>query len=215
MLNRPWTDLKQTVLSRAALDLTDDFRAGLDDWTPPRKGAAWQYDSNGFVLPAALALYRPTLNLSDYRLEFLAHLEKRGMGFVFRAVDPENFQAVRIVITKPGPLPLADVEHFAVIGGRQLSRVTRPLPMTLRTDRMYSARLDVQGDDFTLIIQGQIVDFWTDGRLKRGGIGFFCNKGELARLRWVDVSHHYDMLGRLCAWLAPYGMSNASGSWNQ
>jgi hypothetical protein len=213
--DRSWVDLRQTVLQRAAVDLNDDFRGGLDDWETRPGAPAWEYDGSGFALPLHLALYRPSLDLTDYRMEFLGQLEKKGMGWVVRAADPDNYEAVRLVVTKPGPLPLVDVVHYSVIGGRQMYRVVKPLPLTIRTDMMFRARMDVRGDDFTLIIQGQIVDFWSDDRLKRGGVGFFCQKGEVARLRWVEVSHHYDMLGRLCAYLTPYGMSTANGSWSR
>jgi hypothetical protein len=48
--------------------------------------------------------------------------------------------------------------------------------------------------------------------LTRGGIGFFSNRGEGARLRWVEVTHQADTLGRLCAALAPANTVNNSGS---
>jgi hypothetical protein len=214
-LDKSWGDLRQTVLERAAVDLNDDFRAGLDDWETVNGGPAWAYDESGFALPLHLALYRPSVDLADYRLEFLGQLEKKGMGWVVRATDSNNYEAVRLVVTRPGPLPLVDLVHYSVIDGKEMDLVEKPLPLTIRTDMMFRARMDVQGDDFTLIIQGQIVDFWSDGRLKRGGVGFFCQKGEVARLRWVEVSHHYDMLGKLCAYLTPYGMSSANGSWNR
>jgi hypothetical protein len=210
-----WADLRHSLLQRAAIDLNDDFRGGLDDWATRPGDPAWAYDGSGFAQPLHLALYRPSLDLTDYRLEFLGQLEKKGMGWAVRAADPENYEAVRLVVTKPGPLPLVDLVHYSVIGGKQMDRVEKPLPLTIRTDMMFRARMDVEGDDFTLIIQGQIVDFWSDGRLKRGGVGFFCRKGEVARLRWVEVSHHYDMLGRLCAYLTPYGMSSANGGWTR
>ena len=213
--DRSWTDLRQSVLQRAAVDLNDDFRAGLDDWETRPGAPAWAYDESGFAMPLHLALYRPSLDLTDYRMEFLGQLEKKGMGWAVRAADPDNYEAVRLVVTRPGPLPLVDLIHYTVMGGKPVDRVVKPLPLTIRTDMMFRARMDVEGDDFTLIIQGQIVDFWSDGRLKRGGVGFFCQKGEVARLRWVEVSHHYDMLGRLCAYLTPYGMSSANGSWSR
>jgi len=213
--DRSLVDFKQTVLQRAAIDLNDDFRAGLDDWETRPGTPSWAYDGAGFALPVNLALYRPSMDLTDYRLEFLGQLEKKGMGWAVRASDPNNYEAVRLVVTRPGPLPLVDLVHYSVIDGKVMDRVVKPLPLTIRTDMMFRARMDVDGDDFTLIIQGEIVDFWSDGRLKRGGVGFFCQKGELARLRWVEVSHHYDMLGKLCAYLTPYGMSSANGSWSR
>jgi hypothetical protein len=213
--DRTWSDLRQSLLERAAIDLNDDFRGGLDDWETRPGAPAWTYDGSGFALPVHLALYRPSRDLTDYRMEFLGQLEKKGMGWVVRAVDPDDYEAVRLVVTRPGPLPMVNLVHYSVIGGKQVDRVEKPLPLTIRTDMMFRASMDVEGDDFTLIIQGQVVDFWSDGQLKRGGVGFFCQKGEVARLRWVEVSHHYDMLGRLCAYLTPYGMSSANGSWSR
>ena len=214
-INQSWSEFQHTVFQRAAIDLNDDFRSGLDDWETGHGARAWSYDEAGFAMPLHLALFRPSMDLTDYRLEFLGQLEKRGMGWAVRARDTDNYEAVRLLVTRPGPLPMVDLIHYAVVAGKQVDRVEKPLPLTIRTDMMFRARMDVQGDDFTLIIQGQIVDFWSDGRLKRGGVGFFCQKGEVARLRWVEVSHHYDMLGRLCAYLTPYGMSSANGSWSR
>jgi hypothetical protein len=72
--------------------------------------------------------------------------------------------------------------------------------------------MDLQGSDFTLLVQGQMVDSWSEPRLRHGGVGFFSARGEESRLRWVQVMHQYDMLGRLCAYLAPYNMATAGGS---
>ena len=69
------------------------------------------------------------------------------------------------------------------------------------------------GDTYLLAVQGKIVDSWSEPRLTRGGIGFFSPRGEESRLRWVQVTHQYDMLGRICAYLAPYNIPTTNGSW--
>ena len=69
--------------------------------------------------------------------------------------------------------------------------------------------MDVQGSEFSVEVQGQIADSWTETRLPRGGVGFFTASGEASRLRWMQITHQYDMLGRLCAYLAPYDTTNA------
>ena len=38
--------------------------------------------------------------------------------------------------------------------------------------------MDVQGDEFALTVQGQVIDAWSEPRLPRGGIGFFSAHGE-------------------------------------
>jgi hypothetical protein len=198
--------LHKNILNRAAIDFTDDFRSGLEDWESRSKsGANWSYDAAGFVRPGPLALYRPTLDLSDYRFEFLGQVDQKSLGFVFRAADLDNYYAARFVIVKPGPLPMVKLVRYAVIHGREGPHIERPLPIPVRADMLYRVRLEARGADFTLIVQGRVVDTWSDGRLPKGGVGLFCGRGERARVRSVEVSHQYDTLGRLCAYLAPYG----------
>lgn len=82
--------------------------------------------------------------------------------------------------------------------------------MQVRQDTIYRVRVDVRSSDFITTVQGQVVDVFSDDRLARGGVGFFSEASEDARLRWVEVSHQYDMLGRLCAYLVPYNVSNSN-----
>jgi len=208
-------NFRQQLASRAAIDFTDDFRTGLDDWQGRGDTTAkWSYDASGFVRPAALALYRPTMGLADYRFEFLGEIDEKAMGWAFRAANPDNYYAVKFVITQPGPMPLVRLVRYAVVNGREERRQERPLPFLTRKDTMYRVLVDVRGSDFTIMSQGQVVDFWSDGRFKTGGVGLFCNRGERARVRWVEVSHQYDTLGKLCAYLAPYSGQGRSGSLN-
>jgi hypothetical protein len=210
-----WKDLHQTISNRAAVAFADDFRSGLDAWTSRSNlTRSWSYDAAGFVHPGPLALFKPTLEMSDYRFEFLEEIDQRAMGCAFRASDLDNYYAVKLNVVRPGPLPVVHLVRYAVINGKEIGRVEKPLPFTTRSDTLYRMLLDVRGSDFTIMVQGQVVDFWTDNRLRRGGIGFFCGKGERARLRWVEVSHQYDALGRLCAYLAPYGIEGRNGSVN-
>jgi hypothetical protein len=85
------------------------------------------------------------------------------------------------------------------------------VPINARPDMLYRVRVDAHDDDFSLEVQGQMIDSWSEPRLRRGGIGFFSARDEESRVRWVQVTHQYDMLGRLCAYLAPYNIP--TGSW--
>jgi hypothetical protein len=102
-----------------------------------------------------------------------------------------------------------------VIGGKPGARKQIPLPFSVRTDTIYRVRVEVKGSNFTTLIQGTVVDSWSDDRLKSGGVGFFSDKGEQASVRWVEVTHQLDMLGRLCAYLAPPRIAMQNGSWNR
>jgi hypothetical protein len=204
--------VQKNILDRAAIELYDDFRSGLSSWEGPGDWAAtWSYDKTGFARAGALALYSPSLDLTNYHLEFLGQIEKKGISWVVRAQDSENYYVTKLVITRSGPLPSVSLVRYAVIKGKEGPHVQTPLPMSVRNDTLYLVRVDVQGSNFTTSVQGQVVDAWTDDRLKRGGVGFFSPKGEQSLLRWITVSHQYDALGRLCAYLAPYSMPTRKG----
>lgn len=212
-----WMDRFQEGISRrAAISLGDDFRSGLGDWEGRGDWSRqWSYDSSGFVRTGPLALYKPSLSLTDYRMEFLGQIEKKSMGWVYRAQDAENYYASKITLVRGGPLPVAVIERFAVVNGKESRRERLPLPLQIQADTLYRVRVDVRDNGFTLTVQGQVVDHWSDDRLQSGGVGFFSGKGELARLRWVEISHQYDFLGRLCAMLAPYNLPAKDGSLKQ
>jgi hypothetical protein len=214
-VNEHWKNLNQTISDRAGIAYADDFRAGLDAWeSRSNLTTSWSYDQAGFVRPGPLAVFKPTVDLADYRFEFLGEIDQKALGWAFRARDLNNYYAMKFVVVKPGPLPLVHMVRYAVINGKEGPHVDKPLPMTVRNDMLYRVQVNVRGSDFTIMAQGQIVDFWSDSRLRQGGIGFFCSRGERARLRWVEVSHQYDALGRLCAYLAPYGIEGRNGNIN-
>jgi len=208
--------LQKTIMNRAAVALTDDFRAGLADWEGQGDWArSWSYDSAGFVRTGSLAVYTPSLHLTDYRLEFLGQIEQRSMSWVVRAKDLRNFYAVKLTLRDDGPVPSAYVQRYAVVDGKPSEIVQKRLPMQVTQDTLYRVLMEVRQENYVLTVQGQIVDSWSEPRLKSGGVGFFSAKGELARLRWVGVWHQYDTLGRLCAFLAPYGISDRERSGGQ
>jgi hypothetical protein len=176
---------------------------GHDGW-----GKSWSFDPTGFARTGSLALYSPSVGLNDYRFEFLGQIEKKALSWVVRAADLENYQVVRLELSGSGPVPRGVVVRYPVIDGRKGSVTRTDLPMAVTTDTVYRVAMEIHGADHTLMVQGQVVDSWTEKRLKHGGIGFFSAAGERARLRWVGVWHQYDALGRLCAYLVPRQLGN-------
>lgn len=206
-----WDDIKRNIRSRAAVELGDDFRQGLGEWTGVGDWASgWTYDPAGFVRPRKLALFSPTMELEDYRFEFLGAIERKALSWVFRAADVKNYYVARLEVTRGGPLPTVELVRYAVVNGRPGPKRVIALPMQTREDTIYRIRVDVRGSNFVTTVQDQVVDVFSDNRFSRGGVGFFSEPGEDARLRWVEVSHQYDMLGRLCAYLVPYNVSNST-----
>ena len=213
-LHTEFVNVKQTLSERAGVALNEDFRSGLDDWqVRGERATAWSFDVNGFVRPASLALYRPSMGLTDYEMQFLGLIDKKALSWVVRARDFDNYYVMKLVVLKPGPLPTIGVTRYAVINGKAQNRVDTLAPIEARPDMLYRVSLDVHDDTYLLAVQGKIVDTWSEPRLARGGIGFFSPRGEESRLRWVQVTHQYDMLGRLCAYLAPYNIPTTNGSW--
>ncbi|HEX5430849.1 MAG TPA: hypothetical protein VFW83_02685, partial [Bryobacteraceae bacterium] len=144
---------------------------------------------------------------------FLGMIDKEALSWVIRAKDFDNFYVVKLKVLNPGPLPTIGITRYAVIQGKAQDRVDVKVPIQARRDTLYRVSMDVAGANFDLQVQGQIVESWSEPRLPRGGIGFFTARGEESRVRWVQITHQYDMLGRLCAYLAPYDLSNSNRSW--
>lgn len=204
--------LQRFIMRRAGVRLFDDFRAGLASWQG-REGWAktWRYGDATFVEPGELALLSPSIGLSDYTLTFLGQIERRSLNWVFRATDTANYYSMRIVVTRGGPLPEAMVVRSVTINGRERDVKSLPIPFPVKADTLYLVRMEVRGQDFTTYIQDQLVDHFSDARLRSGGVGFYSPRGDRALLRWVEVSHQYDYLGRLCALLSPYSVQSLAG----
>jgi hypothetical protein len=192
--------VERGIRARAAVDLREDFQSGLHRWSGKEGwGTSWKYHSSGAIMPGTLALFQPSLTLSDYKLEFSAQILDKGFGWAFRAVNDRNYYGVRLVTENAGPLPKLFLERWAVVDGVEMNRVRIPLPITVARDTIYRIALEVRDQYFTLMVQGQVVDFWSDAKLKIGGIGFFTAKGEQALVQALRITHQYDMVGRIVA----------------
>lgn len=205
ILGSQFASVQNVIMERAAVHLVDDFRSGLSSWEgQPGWSKTWKYSDATFLEPGQLAFFAPTMKMSDYTFEFLGQIERQGLSWVVRAKDHRNFVALRIVLTRPGPLPAASMVRYTVINGREGPVTTLPIPFPVKSSTMYRIRMEVRGEDFTTYIQGQVVDHFTEKRLESGGVGFYSSRNERSLLRWVEVTHQYDYLGRLCALFAPY-----------
>jgi len=191
------------LLSRAAVELADDFSFGLDSWEARSSAVQWTYDPTGFVRPNGLAIYRPSLNLTDYTVEFLAKIDASAISWVVRAQDLNNYMVVKMVQRGGGPLPRYTIMHYPVVNGREGTRIEHPLPLNLYKDTLFRIRMDIRGANYAVYVQDSVVDSWSDERFPIGGVGFFTGIGEDARIRWVQVTYQNDFVGKLCAWLAP------------
>jgi hypothetical protein len=187
------------IQSQASSTLHDDFHAGLSGWEGLKSiGSDWTL-SSGEVHPTSLRLWKPSTSLSNYELQFMGHIDRKSMDWVFRAADLHNYYATKLVMTGPGPLPNAGLVRFVVLDGRERERVELPLPLTLERGVDYKVSVSVRGNHFLTSVNGQLISSWMDARISRGGVGFFSEDGEASVLKWVSVSDRDSFLARVAS----------------
>jgi len=135
----------------------------------------WASDAVGSRKARQLTMYRPSAGLSDYQFQFAGQIESKAIGWIFRASDTKNYYAMKLEQLKPGVMGLT---HFAVVDGRESSNSQKPLTLDARPGAIYNVKLDVTGPRFTVSIQGEPVEFWTDNRLKSGSVGLMNERDE-------------------------------------
>lgn len=135
-----------------------------------------------------ITIYRPSLKLSDYRIDFKGEIETKSLGWVFRAADPENYYAMKLAIVTPGLQPKVALLKYVVVNGHETQAGRVPIDLDVKLDTLYSVRVDVRGTKFTTYVQGQLMDTWTDDQLKSGGMGFLNERVERGRIKSVSVS---------------------------
>lgn len=182
------SSLRDLLPGWQAVRLRDDFHAGLREWVGS-SGSALDWSREGsLVRPGKLRLWGPSLKLADYQLEFEGQIERKAMGWTFRSGNLENYYATKISLTGSGASPRAEIVRYVVLNGKVYDRIQLPLPPTVLDEAPYHVRVDVRGSYFVTTINGRVVDSWSDGRLRSGGVGFFADKGEAAAISWVSLN---------------------------
>jgi hypothetical protein len=137
-------------------------------------------------------------------MQLLGLIEKKSLGWVFRASDARNYYAVKILITRAGPIPQGALVRYAVVTGVAVDRAQMPLPVSIRNDTIYRVETSAYGDRFVISVNGQVVDTFFDRRHGSGGVGLFSGPGEVSRIWWVRVEDRADLVGRLCAYFLSF-----------
>jgi hypothetical protein len=199
------------ALPSGSLSLREDFKVDLRNWQSAVDSVkdGWATQASGAVRVGELRLWKPTLALGDYNMEFEAKIENKALGWAFRASDPKNYYATKIHLSRQGNQQRAEIIRYVVAGGKSLDKAQLPIPLVVVENMLYGVRVAVKGDRFTTTVNGQVVDSWTDQRYRKGGIGFFSDPGEQALVRWVAVSEPKGVLDRLMSFgliVPPYAM---------
>jgi len=142
----------------------------------------WASDATGSRRRRQITLYRPSAQLSDYQMQFTGQIESKALGWVCRAGDTKNYYGMKIENDKHGSVVYT---RFAVVNGRESSVTQKVLPIQARVDTTYNVKLEVRGPRFSVYIQGEPVELWTDSRLKSGALGFMNEGDERGRTNSV------------------------------
>jgi hypothetical protein len=146
----------------------------------------WASDSVGSARGRQISLYRPSISISDYRLEFLGRIDRKSLGWVFRAADSSNYYAVKLE-AQPGASPLT-ITRFAVVHGFEGIHIQRTLQLNSGASDLLKVRLEARGPRFTVYVQNQVAEDWEDDRLKSGAVGFLNEREERGQIQSVQIA---------------------------
>jgi hypothetical protein len=164
-----------------AIRLEDRFDAGLGNWVG---GVAdWKVDVAG-VRPGALALFAPSLGMADYDLEFLVRIDQKSLSWVFRAADEQNYHLATISNSPQG----RTFTRSSVIEDQPGLSVTTPVRQAGNPKSAVTIHTRVRGNDFTVSMDGEPIERWSDNRLSIGGVGFTGGPEQKARLYWMRLT---------------------------
>jgi hypothetical protein len=123
-------------------------------------------------------LWKPTLSLGDYNMEFEAQIQSRAVSWAFRAGDPNNYYASKISLTGQGNKQRAEIIRYVVASGKPLDRKDLPIPLVVVENMVYGVKVAIKGDRFITTVNGQVVDSWTDGAQTGRRWVFLGRRGE-------------------------------------
>ncbi len=149
----------------------------------------WGGDRSGANAGREITIYRPSLKLSDYRIQFQASIDTKSVGWVFRAADPDNYYAMKLTEVSSGLHPKVALFKYLVLNGVQTQVGRVPIDLTVQADTVFDIRTDVRGPQFSTYVQGRLVDVWTDDQLKAGGVGFLNEREERGKVKSVSIRY--------------------------
>src|SRR5260370_11968924 len=118
---------------------------------------------------------------------------------------------MKLTVVEAGIRPFVAWVPYNVVAGKSVQRTQTPLNIMVHNNRPMQCAVDVHGNRFVTSIDGEEVDSFLDNTLVAGGVGFFSEAGERARLYWMRVTRNDDWLGHVCAMLAEEAGANAGG----
>jgi len=134
-----------------------------------------------------VALYRASVDKTDYRLQFNWNVNSRGIAWLFRFQDASNYYGVRIKGAGSAPSRTLSIEHFAEINGAARSRTVKLATLASR-DTTVPIRMEASSSQFRIYVNSAPISQWTDTRLAAGGVGFIDNGAVHKDVQSVRIS---------------------------
>jgi hypothetical protein len=172
-------------------------RSGLNEWTDSFGGRSWQNAGTG-LNPGSLRLWRPTLDRRNYDLSFTGVIQKKAINFAYRA-NGDNYYATKLKLNRSGQVSGASIARLVFSGGKLIDEIELPLPVLLKTGHPYQIHVSATENMFATYLDGHLIDEWHDDRLKRGGVGFFSDNGEDAKVSDIAFRERKGLLSRFFA----------------
>lgn len=131
----------------------------------------------GSTVPREILIYSGSEDVKNYRIEFGWVPDTRGVGWIFRGTDSANYYAANLRLIQAGATPSLSAEHFTVVKGVEGTHSRRVITLG-RNSGQVMVRMDASGPAFTLYLQGNPADYWTDERFETGSLGFYAERGQ-------------------------------------
>lgn len=133
-----------------------------------------QVNANGedaFMAGRTLTLHKSSMELTDYRVEFVGVIDHRALGWAMRIQDPGNYYAAKLRRNPSGQARVSFI-RWKVVNGVPGPEAILPLEMRLPSNDQYTVKVDVRGDQIVTTLQGKVIDRWTDDTFTKGGFAY-------------------------------------------
>jgi hypothetical protein len=135
------------------------------------------------------------------------------VGWAVRARDDRNYHAMKFTVIENGLRPVIAMVHYDVVDGKPGQRIQIPLNVMVHNNQPFQVAVAVYGKHFVTSVDGEQVDDYREDAMPTGGVGFFSDAGERARLYWARVTKNDDWLGHVCAFLSGGDTRQTAGLW--
>jgi len=98
-------------------------------------------------------------------MEFLTRIENRSVTWVFRAANGSDYLMATLVAL---PGKGYAFTRRAVMQGVAGAAVSSPLSILPNSRAAFTVRMRAEGDEFTVWVDGQKIEGWTDARMPTG-----------------------------------------------